>query len=164
MLLDRVLEMWEQVPDASAQIGADHVQVLEEAADAARDAGEHHRGLAFVELALTELDETAEPVRVALLLRQRFSLRKEVGVAQTEADLHRGLALVPETVSQSARTQLLLAVAHCGTHTDGPQYRPWAKDALRLAREAGNRDAEAEALANLAMIEAGRSQIATSDS
>ena len=31
MLLDRVLELWEQVPDAAAQIGADHVRVLEEA-------------------------------------------------------------------------------------------------------------------------------------
>ena len=38
MLLDRVLELWDQVPDAAAQIGADHVRVLEEAALAARDA------------------------------------------------------------------------------------------------------------------------------
>jgi DNA-binding CsgD family transcriptional regulator len=164
MLLDRVLEMWEQVPDASAQIGADHVQVLEEAAAAARDAGEHQRGLAFVELALAELDETAEPVRAALLLRQRFSFHKELGVPLSEDVLHRALALVPEAVSESARTELLLAVAHCGTHTEGPKYRDWATDALRLARKAGNLDAEAQALANLAMIEAGRSQVATSDS
>ena len=40
MLLDRVLELWEQVPDAAAQIGADHVRVLEEAVAAAKDAGE----------------------------------------------------------------------------------------------------------------------------
>src|ERR1700761_9585444 len=49
MLLDRVLELWDQVPDAAAQIGADHVRVLEEAALAARDAAVPHRGLAFVE-------------------------------------------------------------------------------------------------------------------
>jgi len=164
MLLDRVLELWEQVPDASAQIGADHVRVLEEAAAAAGDAGEPHRGLAFVELALTELDEATEPVRFALLLRRRFSFRKDLGLARSEADLRRGLALVPEDVSQSARTELLLAVGHCGIDTDGPQYRVWAADALRLAREIGNADAEAQALSNLAMIEAGRSQVATSDS
>ena len=164
MLLDRVLELWEQVPDASAQIGADHVRVLEEAAVAAGDAGEPHRGLAFVELALTELDETTEPVRFALLLRRRFSLRKELGLAASEADLHRALALVPESVSPSARTELLLAVAHCGIHLDEPQHRDWAADALRLAHELGNLDAEAQALANLAMIEAGRSQLATLDS
>jgi DNA-binding CsgD family transcriptional regulator/tetratricopeptide (TPR) repeat protein len=164
MLLDRVLELWEQVPDASAQTGADHVRVLEEAIAAAKDAGEHQRGLAFVELALTELDEATEPVRVALLLRERYSFQKETGRGRSEADLHRALALVPETVSPAARTELLLAIAHCGIHDDGPQYRAWAGDALRLARELGNRDAESHALANLAMIEAGRSQLAASDS
>jgi tetratricopeptide (TPR) repeat protein len=164
MLLDRVLELWEQVPDAAAKIGADHVRVLEEAIAAAKDAGEHQRGLAFAELALTELDEAAEPVRVALLLRERFASQREVGRNRTEDDLHRALALVPESVSPAARTELLLAVAHCGINTDGPQYRAWAVDALRLARELGNRDAESQALANLAMLEAGRSQVATSDS
>ena len=76
MLLDRVLELWEQVPDASAQIGADHVRVLEEAVAAAGDAEEPQRGLAFAELALGGLDETTEPVRVALLLKQRLILRR----------------------------------------------------------------------------------------
>jgi DNA-binding CsgD family transcriptional regulator/tetratricopeptide (TPR) repeat protein len=164
MLLDRVLELWEQVPDAAARIGADHVRVLEEAVAAAKDAGEHQRGLSFVALALAELDEESEPVRVALLLRERFAFQKDTGRLRSEADLHRALALVPEILSPSARTELLLAVAHCGMDSDGPQYRAWATDALRLARELGNRDAESHALANLAMIEAGRSQIAGSDS
>jgi len=164
MLLDRVLELWDQVPDAAAQIGADHVRVLEEAAASARDAGESQRGLAYVELALTELDEATEPVRVALLLRQRFTFRKELGLGRSEADLQRALALVPEDVSRSARTELLLTVGHCSNDGDLPQYRLWATDALRLARAEGNLDAEAQALANLAMVEAGPSQLATSDS
>jgi DNA-binding CsgD family transcriptional regulator len=164
MMLDRVLELWEQVPDAATRIEADHVRVLEEAVAAAKDAGEHQRGLAFVELALAELDEETEPVRVALLLRERFAFQKDTGRLRSEADLHRALALVPETLSPSARTELLLAVAHCGIDHGGPQYRAWAMDALRLARELGNRDAESHALANLAMIEAGRGQIAGGDS
>jgi DNA-binding CsgD family transcriptional regulator len=164
MLLDRVLELWEQVPDAAAQTGADHVRVLEEAVAAAGDAAEHQRGLALVELALTELDETTEPVRFAQLLRRRFSFHKDLGLAPSEADLHRALALVPEDVSPSARTDILIAVAHCGIDVEGPEYRDWAADALRLARELGNTDAQAEALTNLAMLEAGRSQAAASDS
>src|ERR1700744_2831229 len=79
MLLDRVLELWGQVPDAAVQIGADHVQVLEEAAAAARDTTLPQRGLSYVQLALAELDETAEPVRVALLLRQGFLFQKNIG-------------------------------------------------------------------------------------
>jgi DNA-binding CsgD family transcriptional regulator len=164
MLLDRVLELWEQVPDAAAQIGADRVRVLEEAASAAGDAAEPQRGLAFAELALAELDETAEPVRFALLLRRRFSFHKELGLPQSEADLHRALALVPESLSPAARAELLISVAHCGIDDDGPQYRAWAAEALRITRELGNVDSQAEALVNLAMLAAGRSQVAASDS
>jgi DNA-binding CsgD family transcriptional regulator len=164
MLLDRVLELWDQVPDAAAQIGADHVRVLEEATAAARDTGEPQRGLAFVDLALTGLDEATEPVRVASLLRQRFAFRKDLGLELPEAELHRALALVPESVSASARTELLLSLARCGIGTQEPQHRAWGNDALRLARQLGDRDAEAQALTNLAMLEAGPSQIAATNS
>jgi DNA-binding CsgD family transcriptional regulator len=162
MLLDRVLELWEQVPDAAARIGADHVRVLEEAAAAAGDAGVPHRGLALAELALTELDETAEPVRVALLLRLRFSYHKDLGMTTSGADMDRALALVPETVSPAARIELLLSVVHCGSCS--PPADGWATDALRLARETGDRDAEVQALANLAMVAAGPGQLAAHDS
>jgi predicted ATPase/DNA-binding CsgD family transcriptional regulator len=164
LLLDRVLELWEQVPDAAAQIGADRTRVLEEAALAASDAGEAQRGLAFVETALAELDEATEPVQVALLLRQRFAFRKDLGLASSHAELYRALALVPEDVSPSARAQLLLAFSHCGLDTEGPEFRDRGNDALRLARQLGDRDAETHALANLAMIEASRSQAAGSES
>jgi DNA-binding CsgD family transcriptional regulator len=164
MLLDRVLELWDQVPDAEAKIGADRVRVLEEAAAAAKDAGEAQRGLAFVELALTELDEAIEPVRVALLLRQRFAFRKDLGLAPAEADLRRALDLVPEEVSPSARVELLLAFAHCRINTEGPEYHAWGDDALRLARQLGDRDAETQALTNLAILKAGLAQAAGSDS
>ena len=40
-LLARVLELWDQVPDAAERIDADHPRVLEEAVAAAQDAGEY---------------------------------------------------------------------------------------------------------------------------
>ena len=43
-MLSRVLELWEQVPDAAERIGTDHVAVLEEAVRAAELAGEDDRG------------------------------------------------------------------------------------------------------------------------
>jgi DNA-binding CsgD family transcriptional regulator len=163
MLLARVLELWDQVPDAAERIGADHVRVLEEAAAAARDAGEGQRGLAFVQSALAELDEAANPVRTALLLRQRHTFQTDLGQHRDIESLHRALALVPETVSRQARTQLLLTAAHC-SDAEGSQFRAWAEEALRLAREDGDLDAEAQALANLSMIEAGPGALATPDS
>jgi DNA-binding CsgD family transcriptional regulator len=162
MLLDRVLELWDQVPEAAAQIGADHVRVLEEAAAAASDAAVPQRGVGYVETALAELDEAAEPVRVALLLRQRHGFQKDLGMIQSDADIYRALALVPEDLSRSARIELLLATSHCGSNPG--QCEDWARDALRLAREIGDRGAEVQALANLAMIKAGPAQLATSDS
>jgi DNA-binding CsgD family transcriptional regulator/tetratricopeptide (TPR) repeat protein len=159
-LLARVLELWDQVPDAAARIGADHVRVLDEAAAAAEDAGEHQRGLAFTESALSELDEATEPVRVALLLNHRSTFRRELGLGFGTADIQRALALVPETVSKQARTQLLLSTSHCGSDGYNPQFRVWAEEGLRLAREAGDLDSQARALAMLAMFEAGPSSIA----
>jgi DNA-binding CsgD family transcriptional regulator len=165
MLLARVLELWDQVPDAAERIGADHVRVLEEAVATARYLGEDQRGLALAESALAELDEAADPVRTALLLRQRHTFRRHLGGQRLEmADLYRALRLVPETVSRHARTQLLLAAAHCGYEREGPQFRAWAEEALRLAREDGDADAQAQALANLSMIEAGHGALATLDS
>src|SRR5215472_9364419 len=161
VLLARVLELWDHVPDAAERIGADHVRVLEEATAAARDAAEAKRGLAFVESALTEIDEATAPVRVALLLRERHMFRKDLGVPDDSADLDRALSLVPEAVSRPARTKLLLSAAHFGCDVDGPQYRELAEEGLRLAREENDLDMEAEALATLAMIEAGTSALAT---
>ena len=145
MLLARVLELWDQVPDAAERIGADHVRVLEEAAAAALDAGEQQRGLAFVEAALAQLDEDTAPVRVAMLLRRRYSFRHELGMVTDFDDLDRALRLVPESLSEEARTEILLTAAHCGCDSQGPQFRIWAEEALQAARKAGNLDAEAQA-------------------
>ena len=148
VLLARVLELWDQVPDAAERIGADHVLVLEESAAAARDAGEHKRGLAFAESALAQLDERTDPVRVALLLSERHQFRRDLGMPESMEDLDRALGLVPEELDKPARTQLLLAASYFGCHEGGPHFREWATEALRLAREAGDRDDEAQALAS----------------
>jgi hypothetical protein len=64
-MLSRVLELWEQVPDAAARIGADHPAVLEEAVRAAELTGEDDRGVVLAGAALREIDTAAEPVRAA---------------------------------------------------------------------------------------------------
>ena len=84
-LLARVLELWDQVPDAAERIGADHARVLEEATRAAHDAGEFERGIALATSALKELDPAhnggkgSEPVRVASLLKDRGHFKVKLG-------------------------------------------------------------------------------------
>jgi tetratricopeptide (TPR) repeat protein len=164
VLLARVLELWDRVPDAAERIGADHVRVLEEAAAAAEDAGEHQRGLGFTEAALEETDEATDPVRVAMLLRRRHGFRWSLGVLADTEDLSRALRLVPESLSRQTRTLLLLDLAHCGTDQNGPQYKLWAEEALRHAREAGDLAAESQALTVLAFMSAGPGALAAPDS
>jgi len=158
MLLTRVLELWEQVPDAATLIDADRVRVLQEAASAADDAGELQRGLGFTELALTLVDEAADPLRYALVLERRSTFRSNLGMGTRIADLRHALALVPASLSKKGRIQLLLSGARC-TDND-PEFRDWAEEALGYAREDGDPDAEGHALASLAMMEAGASQMA----
>ena len=93
-MLARVLELWDQVPDAATRIGADHARVLEETVEAAFDAGDASRGLAFATAGLKELDPAAEPVRVALLLNRRSDFSHQLG-HDSAADLERALELVP---------------------------------------------------------------------
>ena len=161
-LLARVLELWDQVPDAAERIDADHVRVLEEAVAAAHDAGEFERGIALSTSALRELDPAAEPVRVANLLIRRSHFRMKLGRKDYAADLEVALEYVPADVSATTRIDILLALSHCPPTIT--VERSYAEEALALAREAGDEAKEAGALLTLAMFNADPGQQAAPDS
>ena len=94
-MLSRVLELWQQVPDASERIGADHAAVLEAAARTAELDGEDDRGFTFATAALREIDAAGEPVRAALLLETRGRLEYRLGRADYADDLREAVRLVP---------------------------------------------------------------------
>jgi DNA-binding CsgD family transcriptional regulator/tetratricopeptide (TPR) repeat protein len=163
-LLTRVLELWDQVPDAGERIGVDRVRVLEEAAETARDAGEDQRGLALATAALSELDPATDPVRTALLLNRRHLFKSNLGLPGFAEDLETALDLVPAGTDDAARAKVLLSSARCGTSYQGPQYRAFGEEALRFARESGDLAMEAQALITIAMGECDPSGMAGSDS
>jgi len=74
-MLEHVLRLWPAVPDAAGRIGADRVRVLEWAVEAAHSAGDHARGTELATEALALVDRESEPVRAALLLVRRQSLK-----------------------------------------------------------------------------------------
>ena len=152
-LLARVLELWDQVPDAAERIGADHARVLEDASAAADDAGEYDRSIAFVAAALKELDPAAEPIRVALLLSRRGHASKHLGRPYRAEDFQRALGLVPAELDPAVRAQILLQAAKCTERLIG-----YGEEALSLARQAGDRAIEARALMTLAMFVADPGQ------
>jgi DNA-binding CsgD family transcriptional regulator len=161
-LLARVLELWDQVPDAAERIGADHTRVLEEAVEAAHDAGESDRGTALVNAALKELDPQTDPVRVALLLHRRSGFSHELG-REAATDLDRARELVPAELSAPARLQILLS---CEKHGSRSKQRDSAypEEALALARQLGDRASEAKALITLGLLAAEPSGMAVTGS
>ena len=161
-LLARVLELWDQVPDAAERIEADHVRVLEEAVSAAQDAGEYERGIALSTSALRELDPAADPVRVANLLIRRSDFKVKLGRKDYAADLEEALEYVPADVSATTRIDILLSLSHCPPNIT--IERSYAEEALALARQAGDEAKEAGALLTLAMFNADAGQQAAADS
>jgi DNA-binding CsgD family transcriptional regulator/tetratricopeptide (TPR) repeat protein len=151
-MLERVLELWDRVPDAEERIGTDHVSVLRRAAMAAGACGEPDRGLAFVRAALAETDERTDPERVALLLTRRAALVSHQGRTGGLDDLRRAEKLVPEpsvaraeVLSPLSRVLMLLG--------RWEEARPIGEETLALAERFDDECTVADTLNNLAIGE-----------
>jgi DNA-binding CsgD family transcriptional regulator len=156
-MLSRVLELWEQVPDAVQRVGADHVAVLETAVETADLAGEKDQGISLAQAALREVDADAEPVRAALLFEARGQLKYHLGRDHYDGDLREAVRLVPASPPSPARARVLEALAHRAVHQRGggrdPALRAAAEQAVAAARQAGDAAIEAAALTDLACAE-----------
>ncbi|WP_279340417.1 ATP-binding protein [Sphaerisporangium perillae] len=149
-LLERVLSLWDRVPDAAERIGADHTKVLELASEAAVICGEIERGLKFVKGALAELDETTEPDRVAHLLIRRAQLKSDRGRRGGLDDLRYAERLV--SGASAARTQVLTRLGSWLMFTNQTvEGTALTQEALGIARNIGDECLEAELLTNLAL-------------
>ncbi|WP_285760277.1 helix-turn-helix transcriptional regulator [Nocardiopsis ansamitocini] len=81
-MLQRVLELWERVPDAAEQTGATLVKVLERAAESAYDSGRMSKAKRLAEEGLAELGEAHGPderIAQAVLLRRLGRARMQLG-------------------------------------------------------------------------------------
>ncbi|MGW4796118.1 ATP-binding protein [Nonomuraea sp. NPDC004297] len=149
-LLERVLMLWDRVPDAAELIGADHTAVLEKAASAANSGGEVDKGLRFVKGALSELDETGEPVRVAQLLVRRAGLKNSKHQPGVIDDLRHALRLVPEDSIDRAEVVASLS-RHLMLRGKIDEATGLVGEGLRLAREYDDRCLEGDLLLNQAL-------------
>jgi DNA-binding CsgD family transcriptional regulator/tetratricopeptide (TPR) repeat protein len=156
VMLSRVLELWEQVPDAAQRTGADHAGVLEAAVQAADLAGEFDRGITLATAALRELDAAAEPVRAGLMFAARGLLGYQLRRPGYADDLTEAVRLVPAAPPSPGRAQVLEAWAHDYHHHPGydkAEFLARAEEAVAAAQAAGDAATEAEALATLASAE-----------
>ena len=148
-MIDRVLTLWDRVPDAAERLGADHSDVLEKAIEAADLAGETERGVAFAKEALKELDD---PLCAAGVLEQRGRLKIRLGHRTALDDLREAARLVPAGSPSVTRARVLSTLAqHLYLLPNGvDEARALAAEALEVAREAGDATVEAHALTTIA--------------
>lgn len=146
-MLERVLDLWDQVPDAERLIGADCVRPLELAAKAARDSADAGRATALATAALRQLDVHVERERAAILLELRAKALSYQWSDRSIDDLRSAVALFDDDVSPGVRAMVLSTLAqHLWLQPSESEAASYAREALHLARRAGDPGSEAHAL------------------
>jgi len=146
-VLERVIELWAQVPDAARRIGCDRPVVVDAAVAAAVEAGELERGVALATAALAGAE--GDPVRTARLLGQRAPMLAGLGRAGELDDLSAAVRIAPpghpvRAVVLCALPSRLLSVPRSDEAEEA------AAEALDIARASGDARIEAQALILLA--------------
>jgi DNA-binding CsgD family transcriptional regulator len=154
-LVERVLNLWEVVDDAAQRLDTSHLDLLEEAAVAAIDAGDHKRALKLARAALSELDCAAEPLRAAHLLIRRAKLLHNTGHSDGAAEAHEAYRLLRTAPETTGRVQLLAEVAYALGSIDNDTAARIAEEAMSAATELGDVTAEVSATITYGRICAG---------
>jgi DNA-binding CsgD family transcriptional regulator/tetratricopeptide (TPR) repeat protein len=135
--LERVLELWERVPDAEAHAGADRMALLARCAEAAYAAGDPDRAVQLVRAALALVDQAREPRRAGLLHEQLARFLRMFGAPAALGEQEEAVRLVPPDPSpERARVlaslaQLLVLVARFA------EARKLAEEAAAMAGRVG---------------------------
>jgi DNA-binding CsgD family transcriptional regulator len=142
-ILERVLEIWDRVPEAEKLAGVDHLGVLERTIEAAHRAGDHERGLALATAAAAEVDRAGDPERAALLLNTRAKLLGLLGRPGGDADLRTAEALVAGRPESWAQAAVFTSLASSGCEQQPAEALHLSHQAITAAQRVGDRQMEA---------------------
>jgi DNA-binding CsgD family transcriptional regulator/tetratricopeptide (TPR) repeat protein len=152
-LAERALELWPRVPEASAMLPLDHVELLTIAAEAHSVGGDRARGEVLVRRALDELDPQVDRWRYSALLarlaRTQWHLNRGLEGVETA---QRALAMLPDEDFSPERMALMAWLAR--TRFLRGRFRDAitdAEEALEAAMAAGDRRAQGDVLNTLGM-------------
>jgi DNA-binding CsgD family transcriptional regulator/tetratricopeptide (TPR) repeat protein len=148
--LERVLMLWDRVPDAAERAGMDRVGLLSRCAAAAYRAGDPGRAAQLVRQALALVDQARQPRRAGLLHEQLARCLRMLGDPDALEEQQEAVRLVaPEPSVERARVlgslaqQLLVAAERLG------EARELAEEAVAIAGQVGARAEEANARTTL---------------
>jgi len=148
-MLSRVLELWDQVPDAAERIGTGHADLLRQTAVVAHLAGEYERAAALATAALGEIDRAADPMAAAKVLRLRGLVRYDLSHPGNLDDLREAAALVPAEPPTRLRGRVLESLARMLHRPHLEERIATAEQAIEISRRTGDADVQAQALISL---------------
>ena len=159
--LERSLELWAKVLPDSLPAGIDRTVILEEAAEAAAQAGDPRRSIDLVRSALAETDPIREPMRAGMLHHRLAWYLNESGDWRSGVTaMERAVALIPIDPPTRERATVVADLAHSlMVRSRYGESMALAEAALAISRAVGARFAEARALAALGLDLAGRSDL-----
>jgi DNA-binding CsgD family transcriptional regulator len=157
--LERALELWPKVRPEALPAGEDRRTIVEEAAEAAAQAGDARRSIDLVRSALAETDATAEPMRAGILYHRLAWYANESGDWQAGVTaLERAAELLPIDPPSLERARILADLAHSlMVRGRFGESMALAEAALAVSRAAHAPVAEARALNALGLDLASRS-------
>jgi DNA-binding CsgD family transcriptional regulator/tetratricopeptide (TPR) repeat protein len=143
--LERVLALWDRVPDAAERAGMDRVGLLARCAEAAYAAGDPARAAQLVRQALRLVDDVRQPRRAGLLHEQLARCLRLLAAPEALGAQQQAVRLVPAAPSaERARVlgslaQLLVLMSRF------EEARELAEEAIAIAVKVGARAEEANA-------------------
>jgi tetratricopeptide (TPR) repeat protein len=155
--LEQALALWERVPEAARYAGADRIDLVLSAAEAANASGDVDRAVGFARQAIAEVDDHVDPPRAA---RAHERLAQYLLVGHDEEVLQlclRAEHLVPRDPPTRLRARVTAALARALANAQRrEEARRWCQEALVAARATASVGDEADVLITLSMVEALR--------
>ena len=144
---ERAIELWDQVPDAEARAGVDRVALLASLAGVARF-HEPARAVAQIQVAITLVDEAADPIRAGMLHERlgRYAWVAGQGILANTA-YRDAMRLTPAEPPSAARARAVAGLAQIlMLAARFEESRELTEEALTIARAVGARAIEGHAL------------------
>jgi DNA-binding NarL/FixJ family response regulator len=164
--LERVLTLWDQVPDAEERAGGDRVSVLSRCAKAASWGGDIPRAAQLVRQAAALTDEAQQPQRLALLRERLGCHLQALGDPGWLAELQEAVRLAASQPSRERALVVASLALHLAQVGQFAQARVLAEEAAvtaaqtaASAQEALARRALGLALAYLGEVGAGLGEL-----
>ena len=157
--LEHSLELWAKVAPEAHPPGVDRTMILEEAAEAAAQAGDPRRSIGLVRSALAETDPIGEPMRAGVLHHRLAWYLNESGDWQSGvAAMERAVELIPIDPPTHERARVVADLAHSlMVRSRFGESMALAEAALAISRAVGADLAETRALTALGLDLACRS-------